>query len=228
MIQFDLDKIIHEKRAVTSGYHLMVARGWRILGQADNLHSPLAYSAFEFRCSIERALIELFVLIRDKKVSKSDLKAMSSFGKLQKTIVKTFGGQTRFQRTMTFNKLYAVAGGIPLFSVLDITILERFWLKLSEYCHRQLKPDETWESMGDQWLRKGYELLNEVETYLWSVLVTAKVGWVQPRTMEPEMLKAQEDFVDGRIDQATLETRFTIMGPIIAARVQDKRSRDAR
>jgi hypothetical protein len=66
-IEFDLDKILHHKRDLTSGYHLMVGRGWRIIGEEKNLQSPLAYSSFEFRCSIERILIEFFVLIRNKK-----------------------------------------------------------------------------------------------------------------------------------------------------------------
>ena len=219
-MEFDLQKIVHQDRDTSSGYHLMVARGWRILGE-NQLHAPLAYSAFEFRCSIERALIELFVLIRDKNPSKADIRAMNSIRGIRKAIYFTYGSKERFQRTMTFNRLYVRSSGAPrifVFCEVDIDIMERYWSKLSEYCHRQLKPATTWQSMGNEWLLEGYKLLSEVEEYLWGILETSKIGWVQTRTMQPEVLDALTQFVGGVIDQATLDIRLNLMSPIIAQR----------
>ena len=31
---------------------------------------------------------------------------------------------------------------------MDIEKLEEYWAKLSNYCHRQLKPEETWDDLG--------------------------------------------------------------------------------
>jgi len=81
--------------------------------------------------------------------------------------------------------------------------------------------------MGDEWLLHGYQLLNEVESYLWEITVKSHIGWVQSYAMQPEMCQAMEDFVDERIDQTTLETRLNLMSPIIASRVSNERRRNA-
>ena len=81
--------------------------------------------------------------------------------------------------------------------------------------------------MGNQWLLDGYKLLNEIEEYLWKIVVTSNFGWVRPSTMEPEMRNALSDFFSGKITQSTLETRLNLMGPIIAERVKGKRRRNA-
>jgi hypothetical protein len=224
-IEFDLHKIIHNDRDLTSGYHLMVGRGWRIIGEQNKLHSPLTYAAFEYRCSIERIMIELFVLVRNKKITAKDFRAMNSISGVRKAIYSECGGKKEFQRRQTFNRIYS-QGNFPTSALwiaeVDIELLEKQWSKLSEYCHRQLKPYETWKSMGNQWLKNGYKLLNEVENYLWSIMVDSHVGWVQAATMQPEMLDAMNQFVSGSISQSTLESRMSIMGPIIKKRVYGK------
>jgi hypothetical protein len=223
--EFDLGRIVHHERDLISGYHLMMGRGWRIIGEQEKLHSPLAYSAFEFRCSIERVLIELFVLVKDKKVTRDDLKNLNSVSNVRKAIHRACGGKKEFERTQIFNRLYSQGGNSPpeiWISRIDVELLERNWSLLSEYCHRQLEPYKTWKSMGNQWLNDGYKLLNEVEGYLWSILVSSHIGWVQPSTMQPEMLEALKDFVSGKITQSILETRMTIMGPIIHKRVRGR------
>jgi len=224
-IEFDLHQIIHHERDLSSGYHLMVARGWRIIGEQDKLHSPLAYSAFEFRCAIERILIELFVLMREKKPTKADMRLMNSVGSVRKAIYRACGGKTEFERTQTFNRLFSQGSGVPphiWMATVDIDYLEKLWSKLSDYCHRQLRPHETWKSKGNLWLKKGYKLLNEAEEYLWSIMVTSHVGWVERSTLQPEMRDALDQFVSGEITQATLEARLRIMGPVIKKRIHGR------
>jgi hypothetical protein len=225
-MDYSIDDIVNGERDTTAGYHFRMARAWRLIGEKNNLHSPLAYSAFEFRCSIERYLFELLVLIRNRKPSKSDLSASANISTLRKTIYAAAGGKKEFERSLIFNSLYSQGSGSPKnvwISLPDIALMERHWSRLSEYCHRQLQPQKTWKSMGNKWLLDGYRLLNQVEEYLWEITVSSRFGWVRPSTMEPEMRQALNDFVQGRITQATLETRLSIMGPIIAARVQTRR-----
>jgi hypothetical protein len=224
-VEFDLDEIVHHARDLTAGYHLLVARAWRIIGEQDKLHSPLAYSAFEFRCCIERVLVELFVLVRDKKVSRIDERMMNSIGNIRKAIYRICGGKDRFGRIQTFNRLYSQGEGSPpqlWIAEVDIDQLEKFWSSLSEYCHRQLRPLDTWKSKGDRWQKDGYRLLNEVEQYLWEIMVTSHVGWVQPSTMQPEMLTAFNEFVSGKLSLGALKTRLAIMGPIIKKRIHGR------
>jgi hypothetical protein len=74
--------------------------------------------------------------------------------------------------------------------------------------------------MGNKWLANGYKLLNDVEDYLWEIMVTSHIGWVQPHQIQPEMRSAMQEFVHGNINQRELETRLNIMSPIIAQRVR--------
>ncbi len=224
-IEFDLNMIVHHERDLSSGYHLMVARGWRIIGEKDSLHSPLAYSAFEFRCAIERVLIELFVLVKDKMPTKADIHTMNTVSSLRKAIYRACGGKTEFKRFQIFNRLFVQGSGLPpnvSVAMVDIDYLERLWSKLSDFCHRQLRPHETWKSQGDRWLKKGYQMLNEAERYLWSIMVTSHIGWVQPSELQPEMREALDQFVGGEITQRTLETRLNLMGPIIKKRLHGR------
>jgi hypothetical protein len=224
-MEFDLNTIVHRERETSSGYHLLVGRAWRIIGEQAKLHSPLAYSAFEFRCAIERTLIELFLLIKDQNFSQDDLKAIERFSSLRTAILQSSGGKRRLDKIITFNRLYTQSSGTPpqaWISFIDIGRLESCWSNLSEYCHRQLKPKSTWKSMGDSWLLKGYKLLNEVEKYLWEKMVDSNVGWVQPHTLEPEALQARTDFVDGRITESELKTRMTLMSPVLEQRFRQR------
>ena len=110
---FTLKDILERERETSSGYHFLMGRAWRLLGEEKNLHSPLAYAAFEYRCAIERCLFELFYLIRDTHFSSDDLKATKQCSSLVKIILRSEGGKLKLQRKMMFNRLVAKWSGIP-------------------------------------------------------------------------------------------------------------------
>lgn len=225
LMDFDLNTIVHRERDTSSGYHLLMGRGWRIIGESGKLHSPLAYSAFEFRCAIERALIELFLLIRKENFSQADIKSLERFSSLRTAIIKSAGGKRQLDRMIAFNRIISEGSGAPpntWTSRIDIGVMEHYWSALSEYCHRQLKPKSTWKSMGDAWLIKGYKLLNEVENYLWEIMVNYHIGWVQPDTLEPEALQARTEFVNGTITESDLKTRLSLMSPVLEQRFRER------
>jgi hypothetical protein len=208
----------------------MMGRGWRIIGEEAHLHSPLAYSAFEFRCSIERTLIEFFVLIRDHKLSDTDLKSMNSIASVRRAIYRAVGGKLKLERAMLFNRIFSQPDGVPpqySIAILDIDQLIQYWSRLSEYCHRQLKPNETWQSMGDQWLLDGYALLNEVEKYLWEITITSHVGWVSRADQQPEVRQAYDEFLARKITESDLVTRLRLMTPVLQDRMNRRLRRNA-
>ncbi len=220
-MDFDLDRIVNGKRQTSAGYHFLAGRGWRLLGEPRKLHSPLAYSAFEFRSSVERSVFELFHLVRKNNFSPEDLRAAERFSSLRTALLKAEGGKRLFQRKLEFNRLYAQACGLPQRywpSVPDIGILEMYWSKLSDYCHRQLRPNITWDSMGGNWITQGYQLLNEVESYLWMITVSHQIGWFQPDTLPPEMLQTRNDYLDGVIDADAVTMRVRLMEPVVRER----------
>jgi hypothetical protein len=127
----------------------------------------------------------------------------------------------QLDRMIAFNRMFTENSGAPSqtwTSRIDIGVLERYWSGLSEYCHRQLKPNATWKSMGNTWLLRGYRLLNEVENYLWEIMVDSRIGWVHTDTLEPETFQARTDFVNGNITESELRTRMALMSPVLEQR----------
>ena len=195
---------------------------WRRYGEKNLLHSPLAYSAFEFRLAIERCVFEIYYLVlRDKLISggdlpDKDLKKIDSFSSLIKLLHENAGNKLRLSRVFIFNRVFAKVF-TPFrrrLSVPDIGKFHKYWQQLSNYCHRQLKLGITWES--EDWITTGYKLLNEVESYLWEILVKEKYGWVSKPTLTSDLQEERERFInDPNITEAQLELRMKLIKPAL-------------
>ena len=83
-------------------------------------------------------------------------------------------------------------------SIPDIGIFHKYWSKLSEYCHRQINPTDTWDSKD--WVKRGYLLLNDVENYLVKISVTENYGWVDKSSLVKDLSDLREEFVNDNID----------------------------
>ncbi len=224
---YSIDELVLKNRSTTADFHVVAGRSWRIIGEEQKLHSPLAYSAFEFRCAIERYLFELLWLVFGGNLTRKQEKAAANVANLIRELVRREGGSNPtkrfevFERKQLFSRIFSKGIGMPRHDwpgVVDLKQLERHWTKLSEFCHRQLKPKKTWEAMGDAWVQKGYVLLNEVESYLWKMMVDAGVGWVNTGSLPSEMVQARNDFISGKIDEDDLLTRMDLMAPILKRR----------
>lgn len=221
MADWDLTKIVETQRDVTAGYHLVVGRGWRLLGEGRFLHSPLAYGAFEYRCCIERVLVELLAIMNAGNLNHRQLAALRTVTALRKAIYSSAGGPERFRRRMRAHQIWAQEGGAPRgthIALVDVEKLHVFWRSLSEYCHRQLRPKETWASKGESWIQLGYKLLNEVEDYMWEIEIQGHIGWVRLEEQEVEAREAVLDFVEGRSNETEFRLRLRIMAPILERR----------
>ena len=224
----NLEDILLRNRETSSRYHLEIARSWRLIGEQDKLHSPLAYAAFEFRCSIERLVFELFYLVKEEQLNKKDLKAVERFSSLLKTLDASQGGRKNLERRMTFNRILSQANKAPMSQWIPffrLGKLQTFWHDLSEYCHRQLKPKTTWSALGNPWVSKGYKLLNEVETYLWPIIVESHLGWFAEDITMPEVLQARNDYISGAINEKTVETKLALMTPVLEKRFRQRHRR---
>ena len=220
-MEYDLNDIVERKRSTSTDYHLLIARGWRRLGEPVLHHTPLAYSAFELRCAIERTLFEFLWLTQSQKLTEKDFNIANRVSTLVKETLKRQGGLTALERKLRFARAFAQGIGMPPTdwpAVVDLKKLEKMWNALSEYCHRQLEPKKTWEAMGDHWVRNGYALLKEVESYLWDCLVSSKLGWIQPDSLPPEMVTAREQYLEGNLDDRSLKIRMKLMEPVLEMR----------
>ncbi len=225
-----LKDVLEENRNATADYHARLGRFWRMFGKPDKLHAPLAYAAFEFRVAMERMLLELLYVINNQRLSKDELKY--DCRRLQKALYKTQSrgrdGKEKLQRRMEFNAIYAKHLPPPFklpkrAAIIDIDKISKFWGKLSEYCHRQLKAKNTWGDIG--WVNNGYELLNEVESYVWDMMVDYQVGWFEPTSLPKRIQEVAKDFIEGKIDKNSLDIRLRLIIPVLLGQKGLKYSR---
>ncbi len=218
----DIDDILKKPRQTSGDYHAAAGVAWRKYGEKDLLHSPLVYSAFEFRLAIERYVFEIYYLIlRDELISDDDLtdenlKKIDNFSSLIKLIHENAGNKLKLYKAFIFNRVFAkIFTPLPKrLSVPDIGKLHKFWQKLSDYCHRQLQPEITWDS--DDWIKKGYELLGDVESYLWEISIKEEYGWVSKPSLTPDLQEEREKFIDDRhMTEKQLELRMKLMKPAL-------------
>lgn len=218
---------IENNRETFSGYHIRIARNWRLFGNAKSMHTPMVYSAFEFRMAIERYLFEFYYLLKIRKEfgNKEENKAISMKSMIQAIYMVT-GGNVKLNKRLKFNRILAnnqklngfYLRGKNLPSIFDINILHKYWSKLSGYCHQQLKPINTWESSNNDWVKKGYDFLDEVENYLLKITQENSMGWFNINDAESVIKTALLDFLSDKIDESTLDTRFQIMLPTLEKR----------
>ena len=219
--------LINGNRETNSKFHLHLAREWKVYGQIKYLHNPLAYSAFEYRMAIERLLFEFYLLAVGKDIfSDKHAKEAYSLDRLIKSICRIVGFKDTFVNRLKFNRIFAeyqksdnqYPKGLNLPSVFDISILNKYWLNLSNYCHKQLKPKITWNSLGAEWIINGYSLLNEVDNYLYQISEINSIGWLKLDIEHEELVDTLNKYLKRELNDFSLKRYFEIMMPTIRSR----------
>ncbi len=221
MVNFN--KWIEQKRQTGSDYHIISARFWMKKGINEEYHTPLVYAAFEFRCAIERVIFELFVLMRTVGITDIEIEKIGSLKGLINTVNDLAGGnKKKLMRILLFNRISMEFSGFPKkLSIPDVGKLHKFWSKLSEYCHRQIIPDSTWDN--PDWISKGYTLLEEVDNYLSLILYEQAFGFLSEENMPDEIKEQKQLFINGNIDESQLRMRFKLMQPVLESRMRKRR-----
>ena len=218
-----IEDYINNKREVTLEYHLLAAREWRRYGEQDQLHTPLIYSAFEYRCAIERFVFEIFVLMnRDDLLEGSlDINRVERFSSLVTIIHERAENRGRLYRMFRFNYLYVrhmMRLNVDI-SIPNLGTLKQFWQRLSDYCHKQMLPNETWDSKD--YVQNGYQLLNEVEDYFYQHLHERRFGWLRIESIPQEAQDYRLQFINEEITEDRLLTFFNLMRPILENRFRN-------
>jgi hypothetical protein len=213
----ELNDVLTGSRHVSTGFHLEAGRAWRRMGAPTLAHSPLIYGALEFRCAIERFVLELHILVAPKPLDPNQIPR--DFADLVALVHTNTGRKRLLWRTLTFNAVYArTVMGLPFdMAIPDVGVLHRWWQDLSEYCHRQVSPEQTWGY--PDWIRKGYELLETVEGRLSEMTDSQQRGWLRPETMPDEFQEERARFLASDDGPDTLERRLALMKPVVAARL---------
>jgi hypothetical protein len=214
----NLDQVINGTRWVSADYHVVAAQAWKEHGKVGSKQSPLIYSAFEYRCAIERAVLELYTIMHDELPEAEEVSPIGNFSNLIKKVNQLGGGNRKLlYRVLKFNSILSEFAGLEkTLSVPDVGKLHGYWAKLSEYCHRQILPDVTLNSLA--WVQKGYELLEEVDRYLKHLLIDHLFGAMPESGMPHEVLQAKRDYVAEKIDEVQLRLRLKLMEPVLERR----------
>ena len=217
----EVSEVLDERREVICFYHLEAGRAWRLAGQPIASHSHLVYAAFEFRCAIERYVIELYLMMDPTAASAPD--KFRDFGSLIALVHQDAGNKTKLWRILTFNAVYARdVMGLP-FEIAEPKLgkFHEMWSRLSDYCHRQLSVDLTWNS--SEWVGTGYAIVLEAEDLLWGVLRTERSGWIQPSSMPIEMQDERLHFISSDDSADALARRLALVKPVVRARLDLQR-----
>lgn len=187
-----IKNVITNPRRVSGDYHVATGSKWRKYGKGQLLQTPLVYSA-----------------------SDDDIPRIQRFRNLIRVLHEDAGNRRALYRALIFNRIFAkifVSPGLHL-SIPDIGKLSKYWGDLSDLCHRQLKPEESWNSLD--WIANGYAFVKEAEDYLVDISVTQAFGWCDKNSLGADLASERESFVLGNNDEKSLETRMILMKPVI-------------
>ena len=196
---------------------------WKHAGEPGKLHSPLAYAAFEYRCAIERVILELYIMLHEVEPSVEDVNKIGSVtGLMSKTRELAYGNDRLLYRLLRFNTIMSEVAGIGIvLSTPSLGKLHGFWSKLSEYCHYQTTPDATWDSAD--WVERGYSLLNKVDAYLQEILADAYFGSFDASQSPEEVKEVRAAFVvDESLTEEQVRTRLELMKPVLEQRARSQ------
>lgn len=177
----------------------------------------------EFRCAIERIVLELYAVIANPPLELKDAHRLRSFTSIISELARDVGTKRVLRRVFQFNAVYCRdVIGLPFkLAVPDTGKLHRLWQDLSDYCHKQVDASMTWGS--DEWMDKSYRLLQDTEVLLVQLIEDERRGWVHPGSLPPEMREEREHFLTNDVSIDTLARRLKLIKPVVEDRLRRSR-----
>lgn len=153
------------KYDITSGGHFQRGLANLELFQKANIAPLLFYTALEFRCCIERLLIEYLGLMHIEDIPKR-IEKIYRVKELKNEILSI---EPRFIKKLEFINIYFEAHNLPYrTSILDLDLLNKFYGKIGQYVHSNKYPEKT--SENSEWWSSFLELLDKIQKHLFSIL----------------------------------------------------------
>jgi hypothetical protein len=208
---------LEEKREVSFDWHIHRVQRWLEYDGGRKSDSIVVYASVELRCAIERYFFELLVLLKrpDKLTSAEEKRCQSKNGVLD--LMKEIEPYYRKRATFT-NLIAAVRPGVPKVLIVDIKYLIRVWSELSIYCHKQLRPEKSWDSVNREFQENGFKLINEVVNQLKVWEFNAVFGIIDKESMPTEVRSVYDKYINNKIDEGQAKRMLDLMGPVLRAR----------
>lgn len=198
-------------RAVSPEWHLKQVLKWLDFDNGRELDNVLVYASLELRCAIERNLFETLLLMKAPLTPAEEKKCRSQNGLID--LIKS--ADPNFRKTFIFTQLYLKVSPYPnQITLTDIGYLKRKWQALSNYCHKMLKPKESFESPDREFQKKGFKLIREILDYYYSIQ-GSQAGYMRPVSIKEPLKSLYDSFIKDEISEDQLKIRLTLMLPML-------------
>lgn len=212
--------LIEESRNVTFDWHIARVVRWLKLDNGRFLDSILVYASLDLRIAIERYLLEFLLLLNDLHFSAEDREKCRSINGLFALMKDT---DPEYRLTAEFTKIIAsVTPEIPEITIIETGYLRRKWEELSEYCHKQLEPNESFSSTDKKFQQKGFRLIQEIVDKFREWNRQSVFGLALPQHMDPDTKNIYDKFVKKEIDADQAQRMLKIIDPVLRARYRNK------
>lgn len=208
-------------RKANADWHLHQSVELNKLALRINSSTALIYSALEARNMIERFIFEMSLLSTGGKFTDAQLEMAQKQHGIYKLLEDTM---INYRKYMEFQNMCLSVSGIPIsFIIPDIRYLKKLYTSLSKYCHCQLDSATTIDNIAGEWFIKGYAFIDETCAYLGKLMSSFR-GSLERNTMPQEVLELCDEYIQDKIDKATVETRLKLMQPALIYRFINHRN----
>ena len=211
-----MSDFLDHPRRVTSEWHFMQARKWLAFDGDRQLDNTLVYAAFEVRLAIERYFFELAFLLKGCELTEEEEKRCRSWSGIAALIKET---DKSYRQTIEFTKIISsVVPRVPKVTTVDTAFLRRRWQELSEFCHKQLRPDETFDSPNRSFQQEGFRVIKETIERFSEWPDIGNLGIISRASMPGEVQNLYDRFAKGEIDTDQARLSLKLMAPVLEQR----------
>jgi hypothetical protein len=216
---------LEQPRKVSFDWHLLQVKKWLDYDSGRELDSVLVYVSTELRIAIERYIFELLYLLKGERLPPDDEQRCRSIKGLFTVMKET---DPFYRKTIEFTKMVASMQSYdgPEIKVADTKYLRQKWQQLSEYCHRQLHPNETFASLNRSFQKRGFSLVREVFSRFCEWKPGNASGAICRASMPEEVEDVYNKFVAEEIDEGQARRMLLIMEPVLRDRFFTKKLQD--
>ena len=204
-------------REVTFDWHIVQAKKLLEFDGGRGLDSVLVYAAVELRAAIERYIFELLYLLKEGKLSGDEEKRCRSITGIFALMKEA---DPVYRKTIEFTKLVvSLTPGLPEITVVDAAYLNRKWQDLSEYCHMQFRPEETFGSQSRKFQKQGFALIREILHKFNEWKVESNCAVLARSSLPEEVRNVYDKFIREDIDAGQAKRMLVLMEPVLRARL---------
>ena len=213
---------LEEPREVTFDWHITQVKRWLEFDGGRILDSVVVYAAFELRLAIERYLFELLLLMKDQHITQDEERRCQSVKGVEKMMIEV---DKDYRKTINFTRLLSsTAQNMPEITIVDTAYLIRKWRELSDYCHKHLRPEQSFNSPNRAFQRKGYKLITKVFGRFSEWIRESNCGIIRRDSLKEEVRDLYDMYIRDEITDEQVQVRVRLMEPILTQRFVRARS----